>query len=40
MLAEKCQSTGIGVYEERQNFDWWGRTKEYYKLTYNFKVNQ
>jgi hypothetical protein len=40
LLAKKWQSQGIGVYKERQNIDWWAGTKEYYKLTYDFKVNE
>lgn len=40
MLAKKWQSQGIGVYKERQYFDWWAGTKEYYKLKYDFKVDE
>lgn len=40
LLAKKWQSQGIGVYKERQNIDWWAGTKEYYKLIYDFKVNE
>lgn len=40
MLADKWQSQGIGVYKERQNFVWWVGTKEYYKLKYDFKVDE
>ena len=38
MLTEKWQSTGIGIYEEYEKFIWWAGTKEYYKLTYDFKT--
>lgn len=40
MLADKWQSRGIGVYKERQCFDWWAGTKVYYKLKYDFKVDE
>lgn len=40
MLAKKWQSQGIGVYEERKNFGWWAGTKEYYKLKYDFKIDE
>ncbi len=40
MLADKWQSQGIGVYKERQNIDWWAGTKNYYKLKYDFKVDE
>ncbi|RXQ86903.1 hypothetical protein EO244_16795 [Ancylomarina salipaludis] len=38
MLAKKWQSIGIGIYEEKKNFIWWAGTKEYYKLTHDFKI--
>jgi len=38
MLAKEWQSIGIGIYEEHKNFIWWAGTKEYYKLTYDFKI--
>lgn len=38
MLAKKWQSIGIGIYEENKNFIWWAGTKEYYKLTHDFKI--
>lgn len=40
MLSDKWQSQGIGVYKERQNFDWWAGTKKFYKLKYDFKVDE
>lgn len=40
MLAEKFQSTGVRVFDERKNFVWWADTKEYYKLTYDFKIDE
>jgi hypothetical protein len=40
MLSDKWQSQGIGVYKERQNFVWWAGTNEYYKLKYDFKVDE
>ena len=39
ILAKKWKSEGIGIFDERKNFIWWGGTKEYYKLEYNFKVD-
>jgi len=39
LLAKKWQPKGVGVYIERQNFIWWAGTKEYYKLKYDFIVN-
>ena len=38
MLAKEWQSTGIGIYKEHENFIWWAGTKEYYKLTHDFKI--
>ncbi len=38
MLANVWQSTGIGIYEEHENFIWWAGTKEYYKLRHDFKI--
>lgn len=38
MLAKKWQSTGIGIYEEHEKFIWCAETKEYYKLTHDFKT--
>lgn len=40
MLAKKYQSIGVGVFDERKNFIWWADTKEFYKLTYDFKVDE
>ncbi len=40
MLARKWQSQGIGVFLERKDFGWWAGTKEYYKLKYDFKIDQ
>lgn len=40
LLSNKSQSPGIGVYKELQNIVWWAETKKYYKLTYDFKVDQ
>lgn len=38
MLSKEWQSLGIGIYEEHKNFIWWAGTKEYYKLTHDFKI--
>ncbi|NRB65362.1 MAG: hypothetical protein HRU40_20490 [Saprospiraceae bacterium] len=38
MLAKEFQSTGIGIYTEQESFIWWAGTKEYYKLTNDFKI--
>jgi len=38
LLANKWQSQGVGVIEDRINFVWWAATKEYYKLMYDFKI--
>ncbi|MCB9313816.1 MAG: hypothetical protein R2787_05885 [Saprospiraceae bacterium] len=38
MLAKEFQSTGIGIYREQENFIWWAGSKEYYKLTHDFKI--
>ena len=39
LVKGKWQSNGIGVYKELNNFVWWAGTKEYYKLKYDFKVD-
>ena len=38
MVAKKWQSIGIGIYEENKKFIWLAGTKEYYKLTHDFKI--
>lgn len=38
LLAKKWQSKGIGVFEEHDKFIWWAGTKEFYKLTHDFKI--
>lgn len=40
LLAKKWQSQGIDAYKEQQNISWWAETKEYYKLVYDFVVNE
>jgi len=40
MLAKKYQSIGVRVFDERKNFVWWADTKEFYKLTYDFKIDE
>lgn len=40
MLAKKWQSQGIGVFLEKKNFVWWTGTKEFYRLKYNFKIEE
>ena len=40
ILAKKWKSEGIGIFDERKNFIWWGGTKEYYKLEYDFKIDE
>jgi len=40
MLVKKRVSQGIGIFEERKNFIWWAGTKEYYKLKYDFKIDE
>jgi len=40
MLANKWQSQGIGIYDERKDFIWWAGTKEYLMLRYDFKIDK
>lgn len=38
LLAKKWQSQGIGIYKEQELFNWWAGIKEYYKLIYDFNI--
>lgn len=39
LVKGKWESKGVGIYKELQDFVWWAGMKEYYKLKYDFKID-